>query len=91
MAAWTILLCVLVLTDIASSDEAEIMFVLDASGSMLARDPSGERKITEAKKIIRETVTNLSPGVTASLATFGHRRAGDCSDIEIMIPPNTKD
>ena len=73
------------------AEEAEIMFILDASGSMRAADESGRPKIEEAKQVIYNAVSGLPSGVTASLATFGHRRTGDCTDLEIKIPPGTKD
>ena len=66
------------------------MFILDASGSMRAADQSGKLKIDEAKKVIRNSVSGLPRGVTASLATFGHRRTGDCSDLEVLVPPGTE-
>jgi hypothetical protein len=68
----------------------EVMFILDASGSMWG--PAGDvRKIEAAKEVMAKVVPALPEGVRVGLTVYGHRRKGDCSDVEIMIPPGSTD
>jgi len=68
----------------------EVMFILDASGSMWG--PAGDvRKIEAAKEVMAKVVPALPDGVRVGLTVYGHRRKGDCSDVEIMIPPGSTD
>jgi Ca-activated chloride channel family protein len=62
-----------------------LMLVLDASGSMWGRI-EGRSKV----EIARETVTGVVRAWKADdalgLVAYGHRRKGDCADIETLIP-----
>jgi len=69
----------------AASDLPEVMFILDASGSMWGTAGS-QTKIEAAKDVMARAVPALPEGVKAGLAAYGHRRKGDCEDIEILIP-----
>lgn len=76
-------------TDVARAQESaphETMLVLDASGSMWGR--IGERSKIE---IARETADAVLGGLPAQtslgLVAYGHRREGDCGDIEILAAP----
>lgn len=62
-----------------------VLFILDGSGSMRAKIQQQE-KIDIAKEVMIGLVRELPPGVQAGLEVYGHRRKGDCEDIELMVP-----
>jgi len=83
------------LTPAITAQEAEerenIMVVLDASGSMWGQI-EGRAKI----EIIREAYGKMvvdweKEKVQSGLIAYGHRRKGDCSDIEILSKPGQSD
>ncbi|MFK5921063.1 MAG: hypothetical protein QM496_02715 [Verrucomicrobiota bacterium] len=51
----------------------------------------GKVKIDVAKEVMAELVPSLDPSVKIGLMAYGHRRKGDCSDIEVLIPPGSND
>ncbi len=68
----------------------EVVFVLDGSGSMSG--PAGKQtKMAAAKEVLEEIVPNLPSEVRVGLVAYGHRRKGDCSDIEVLVPPGSTD
>ncbi len=62
-----------------------VELVLDASGSMLQRVGSGERRISIAKAVLTDLVTNyLGENTGFALRVFGHKEADSCrTDLEI--------
>jgi hypothetical protein len=68
----------------AASAGTNVLFILDGSGSMWGRLDNVE-KIVIAKKRMVELVQELE-GVNMGLIVYGHRRKGDCDDIEMMVP-----
>lgn len=70
-----------------ASTTPSTMLIIDGSGSMWGRiDPDKRAKID----IVRETLVPLIAGAGQTrigLASYGHRRRGDCSDVEIVTPP----
>jgi hypothetical protein len=68
----------------------EVMFVLDASGSMWSQ-AGGETKIVAARNVLEKIVPSLPPEVKVGLTVYGHRLKGDCSDIEVLIAPGSDD
>ncbi|MBY9068129.1 VWA domain-containing protein [Hyphomonas sp. WL0036] len=76
--------------DQASARE-QIMVVLDASGSMWGR-VDGKAKI----EILRDSYASLverwdDEAVDAGLIVYGHRKKGDCNDIELVASPGPVD
>ncbi|MGJ8657728.1 MAG: vWA domain-containing protein [Akkermansiaceae bacterium] len=69
------------------SQPEHVIIVLDASGSMWGQI-NGRAKIDIAKEVIKEVTNNLSPDIRLGLVAYGHRKKGDCSDIELLIPPS---
>jgi Ca-activated chloride channel homolog len=62
-----------------------IELVLDASGSMLAL--LGDReKIAIAHESLSGLVQRLPDTTNVALRTYGHRRARDCTDMELVTP-----
>ena len=68
----------------AQAEEAT-MIVLDASGSMWGQI-DGVNKIVIARDVVRETLPAAAQG-PLGLVSYGHNRKGDCSDIEVLVPP----
>ena len=64
-----------------------VEFILDASGSMWGK-AGAEEKIVAAKRVMKDLVQNieLAPDSTLGLVVYGHRRKGDCADIEQFEP-----
>lgn len=64
--------------------EKSSVFILDASGSMWGRLPDKQSKIKAAKTVLSDVVGKLPASISAGLIAYGHRRKGDCSDIEMV-------
>ncbi|WP_319522573.1 VWA domain-containing protein [uncultured Desulfosarcina sp.] len=62
-----------------------IVFILDASGSMWGQ-VEGTAKIAIAKEVLTGLVQELPDDATVGLVAYGHRRKGDCDDVEELIP-----
>jgi len=76
----------LILTPSAHAQDGKTILVLDASGSMWAQIADGH-KISVAQEVINDLLDTLPPEEELGLLTYGHRRKGDCGDIELMVPP----
>jgi len=74
----------------AEDTGGKTILVLDASGSMWGQI-RGKAKITIARKVIAKLVKDLNPKTELGLTAYGHRRKGDCSDIELLIPVSPLD
>ena len=68
------------------ASQGKTIIILDASGSMWGKVPGGV-KIDIAKKVIAELVPTIADGVEIGLMAYGHRKKGDCEDIELLVPP----
>ncbi|MDJ0653593.1 MAG: VWA domain-containing protein [Xanthomonadales bacterium] len=62
-----------------------MVLILDASGSMWGQI-DGKAKITIAKEVMTELLDELPADLNAGLTVYGHRRKGDCDDIEMVTP-----
>lgn len=67
-------------------DPARVIIVFDASGSM-AGQIEGRPKIDVAKEVVSNIVAGIDPSVELGLMAYGHRKKGDCADIELLVPP----
>jgi Ca-activated chloride channel family protein len=61
-----------------------VMLVLDASGSMWGQI-EGRSKIEIARDAVAELVAHWQPEDALGLMAYGHRRKGDCTDIETLV------
>ncbi|RLJ18122.1 hypothetical protein DJ031_12590 [bacterium endosymbiont of Escarpia laminata] len=64
---------------------ARMVLVLDASGSMWGQI-KGKAKITIAKAVMADLISELPTDFHTGLMVYGHRRKGDCEDIEMLMP-----
>jgi Ca-activated chloride channel family protein len=51
----------------------------------------GQKKIEDAREVMARVVPALPPEVAIGLAAYGHRRKGDCADIEMLSPLGSTD
>ncbi len=65
---------------------SKAIIVFDASGSMYGQVPGGV-KIDIAKKAVSDIVGTADPSMELGLMAYGHRKKGDCEDIELLVPP----
>ncbi len=72
---------------LATDEAPKTTLILDASGSMWGQI-DGTAKITIAQDVITGLVKNLPSDMELGLTVYGHRRKGDCSDIESLISPS---
>ncbi|WP_237217203.1 vWA domain-containing protein, partial [Falsiroseomonas oryziterrae] len=81
----------LALTAVAPAARAQdSLLVLDASNSMWGR-VDGRPKIVVARDAVGALARALPAGSRMGLMAYGHRRAGDCADIELLVPPGPVD
>jgi Ca-activated chloride channel homolog len=72
----------------AQADEtgSRVILILDASGSMRAKI-NGKAKIDIAKEVVGKIVAGWKPEDELGLVVYGHRKKGECSDIETVKEP----
>ena len=86
----TTLLAAALSLPVAALADDQVMLVLDASGSMWGQI-EGVTKIEIARSSVDGLVKGWKPGNGLGLVTYGHRRKGDCADIETLIPVGALD
>lgn len=69
----------------AEGEAPALLLVFDASGSMWGQI-GGENKIVIARQVLKSLVGSLPDDAKVGLVAYGHRREGDCDDIETLIP-----
>ena len=62
------------------------IIVMDGSGSMWGQI-DGKPKLEIARATVADVVGKLPANQTLGLIAYGHRRKGDCKDIELIVPP----
>ncbi len=72
-------------TSPASADEAQVMIVLDGSGSMWGKIEDKTR-VEVAREVIRDLMADWDSEIQVGLMAYGHRRKEDCADIETLVP-----
>ncbi|MBN9673549.1 vWA domain-containing protein [Roseibium aggregatum] len=70
----------------AESPTPKTTLVLDASGSMWGQI-DGKAKISIAQDVVGDLIRSLPEEMELGLTVYGHRRKGDCNDIENLIEP----
>lgn len=69
----------------APAAENNVLFVLDASGSM-GGSVEGRPKLAVAREVLAGALAGLPPDFAVGLEAYGHRRGSDCADIEVLVP-----
>ncbi len=87
MRIWlSVLALVLAFAGVAHADEA--ILVLDGSGSMWGKI-EGKTKVEIARSVVDNMLDKLPKDRSLGLVAYGHRRQGDCTDIEEIVPIGT--
>ena len=73
------------LTPETGEETRSVVFILDGSGSMWGQI-SGKSKIEIAKEVMADLIDQVPADFQTGLMVYGHRRKGDCKDIEMVIP-----
>ena len=73
---------------VSASDpqQPRTIIVMDGSGSMWGQI-DGRPKLEIARETVADVVGKLPASQTLGLIAYGHRRKGDCKDIELIVPP----
>jgi len=82
----TALVCGLVALPIAAEAQDRAIIVLDGSGSMWGQI-DGKPKISIARDVLGEVLGTKPSSLSLGLMSYGHRRKGDCGDIELVVAP----
>ena len=84
------LLCAIVLP--AQDDQAlsPIIFIYDASGSMWGQ-MQGKTKMAIAANVLSNAVNELPENQQVGLVAYGHRKKGDCQDVEFLVDVSNRD
>ena len=73
----------------AAAQSGRTILILDASGSMWGQI-DGTAKIEIAQTTAEDLIKNRPKDLQMGLMAYGHRRKGDCDDIELIVPPGTE-
>ncbi|MDY0038872.1 MAG: VWA domain-containing protein [Desulforhabdus sp.] len=85
------LVCGLFVIPIANgAGSTRIVFILDASGSMWGRVDDAT-KMESAREVMSDLIASLPENTELGLVAYGHRRKGDCQDIEVIAAPGSED
>ncbi|MFT7531802.1 MAG: Ca-activated chloride channel family protein [Gammaproteobacteria bacterium] len=68
------------------SSNRPLYIIFDGSNSMWGELPDKSRKIAVAKEVFNDLDVALFKDREVALRIYGHRRAGDCSDMELVVP-----
>ena len=74
---------------VAQDAEPGLYVILDGSGSMWGQLPDGTHKITAAREVLQSFHVEDYAGRELAFRVYGHRREGDCSDSELVVPFST--
>jgi Ca-activated chloride channel family protein len=66
-------------------EASSIVLILDGSGSMWGQ-VEGTAKITIAKQTMASIIESMPDTAQVGLILYGHRRKGDCDDVELAVP-----
>lgn len=69
----------------AANPAGRAILVLDASGSMWGR-VENRTKVEIARESVSRLMSAWNPDIELGLMAYGHRREGDCNDIEMLLP-----
>lgn len=83
MRYWAALLGLLALAGTARA--ADTVIVYDASNSMWGQI-EGEAKVSIARRVLADIIRDWDADTRLGLVAYGHRREGDCGDIETVAP-----
>ncbi|GHC46868.1 vWA domain-containing protein [Neogemmobacter tilapiae] len=71
---------------VAAQDAGRTMIIMDGSGSMWGRIGK-QPKLKIAKRAVNQFLKRLPDDIEVGLMAYGHRREGDCDDIQVLVKP----
>src|SRR5688572_29371639 len=77
------------LSQTCNNADRSIALILDASGSMHARLPSGESRIAAAQKAVKGVAAAVDPNAQLGLRVYGAKspaREKNCEDSHVAVP-----
>jgi len=80
---------VLISPHLTAEEPPGVYVILDGSGSMWGQLADGTHKITAAKEVVMGFSADDFAGRDLAFRVYGHRRKGDCSDSELVVPFST--
>jgi Ca-activated chloride channel family protein len=83
--ALAISLVVLLPAAAATAETPPTVIVVDSSGSMAAQ-LDGEARLDTARRALADLLAEWPAAAPVGLVAYGHRRTGDCADIEELFP-----
>ncbi|WP_210410486.1 VWA domain-containing protein [Oceanicola sp. D3] len=81
-------MCTLFAAAATAQERPRAILVMDGSGSMWGQI-DGKAKITIAQEVVGTVLGTIPDNQELGLTLYGHRRKGDCSDIETVVQPGT--
>ncbi|PZX55841.1 vWA domain-containing protein [Algoriphagus chordae] len=66
------------------SETSPILFIYDASGSMWAA-MEGKTRVEIARDVLSTSINQLPDAQKIGLIAYGHRKKGDCVDVEYLV------
>ena len=81
----SIIILMILFADMIAKENPKAIIIFDASGSMWGQIDNVP-KITIAKDALKNVVKSWNPDIELGLMVYGHRRKGDCDDIESVVP-----
>lgn len=85
LRSWMMFLCLVLFSpSILPAQQSNVTFILDASGSMWGKI-DGKSKIAIARDVMEELINGLPDTMEVGLVAYGHRRKGDCTDVEELV------
>ncbi|MCO6382412.1 VWA domain-containing protein [Oceanicola sp. 502str15] len=88
LRAITLCLCTLFAATATAQERPRAILVMDGSGSMWGQI-DGKAKITIAQEVVGTVLGTIPETQELGLTLYGHRRKGDCTDIETVVQPGT--
>ncbi len=80
---WLLVLLLLTSPLVAEEADSDLILILDASNSMWGQI-DGTNKIVIAREAVGGLIDSLPDDANVGLIAYGHRREGDCDDIEVL-------
>ena len=78
------------LAQLDTTSSAPIIYIYDASGSMWGQ-LEGQTKQQIASSVLAKALENLPAEQQVGLVAYGHRRKGDCEDVEFLVDMDNTD
>src|SRR5688572_23471514 len=66
--------------------QTNVLFIVDSSGSMRTRVEGKETRMSVAKQALSAVLRDIPKEARLGMIVYGHRRAKDCKDIELVAP-----